>query len=107
MSGGLAVIGGNTIISAVVDGAGLQTNTTYEQAYALELSRQTLARGAYIYEPVDVEQIANESLVNGSDLQIIPLVLFNAALVVFAYAFALFREYCLAERNVLCSTGAK
>ncbi|KAF8898218.1 hypothetical protein CPB84DRAFT_1780608 [Gymnopilus junonius] len=84
MSGGLVNIAGNTVISAAVDGAGLQTSTTYEQAYALELSRQMLARGAYIYEPVDVEQIASENLVNGSDLQVIPLVLFIAALIVFA-----------------------
>ncbi|PPQ66040.1 hypothetical protein CVT26_010796 [Gymnopilus dilepis] len=84
MGGGLRSSSGDTVISDAVDGAGLQTNTTYEQAYALELSRQMLARGAYIYQPANVELIANEKVVNGSNLQVIPLVLFNAALLVFA-----------------------
>lgn len=88
MGGGLRSSSGDTVISDAVDGAGLQTNTTYEQAYALELSRQMLARGAYIYQPANVELIANEKVVNGSNLQVIPLVLFNAALLVFAYVLS-------------------
>jgi hypothetical protein len=84
MSAGFQLLG-TTVISATVDGAGLQSNTTYEEAYSLELSRQMLARAAFIYEPANVLQIQSENNVNGSTLQIIPLAVFLGALLVFAY----------------------
>lgn len=73
-----------TAVSYAVDGAGLQENTTFEEAYSLELSRQTLARGAYMYEPKPVLGINNELVVIGTRLQIIPLVLFVAATLIFS-----------------------
>ncbi|KDR73867.1 hypothetical protein GALMADRAFT_227626 [Galerina marginata CBS 339.88] len=73
-----------TVISSAVDGAGSQPNTTYEQAYSLELSRQMLARAALIYEPTNVIRIQSENSVNGSKLQVIPLLLFVGTLLVFA-----------------------
>ncbi|KAH9474523.1 hypothetical protein JR316_0012984 [Psilocybe cubensis] len=77
--------GQTTAISQQVDGAGSDPNTgTYEQAYALELSRQMLARGAFLYEPNDVIRIQSEKSIIGSNLQVAPLVLFVAALVLFS-----------------------
>jgi hypothetical protein len=84
MSAGFQLLG-TTVISATVDGAGLKPDTTYEEAYSLELSRQMLARAAFIYEPTDVLQIQSENDVNGSILQIIPLAFFLSALLLFAY----------------------
>ena len=77
--------GASTLVSDAVNGAGLLTNMSYEQAYGLELSKQTLARGAYIYEPRDVLSISKELNVIGSKLQLIPLVIFVVATFIFAY----------------------
>ena len=71
-------------VSYAVDGAGLQENTTFEEAYSLELSRQTLARGAYMYEAIPVLGINNELIVIGTRLQIIPLMLFVLATLIFS-----------------------
>jgi len=71
-------------VSYAVDGAGLQDNTTFEETYSLELSRQTLARGAYMYEAKPVLGINKELIVIGTRLQIIPLVLFVAATLIFS-----------------------
>ena len=84
MSAGFQLLG-TTVVSVAIDGAGLQSNTTYEEAYSLELSRQMLARAAFIYEPANVLQIQSENNVNGSILQIIPLAIFLGALLAFAY----------------------
>lgn len=70
-------------VSDAVNGAGLLTNMSYEEAYSLELSKQALARGAYIYEPRDVLSISKELNIIGSRLQLIPLVVFVFATVVF------------------------
>lgn len=74
----------STQVSAAVDGAGLLTGVTYEEAYSLELSKQALARGAYIYESRDVESISKELNIIGSRLQLIPLVIFVLATLLFA-----------------------
>lgn len=73
----------STQVSDAVNGAGLLTNMSYEEAYSLELSKQALARGAYIYEPRDVLSISKELNIIGSRLQLIPLVVFVFATVVF------------------------
>ncbi|KAH9474521.1 hypothetical protein JR316_0012982 [Psilocybe cubensis] len=75
---------GETLISTAVNGAGLEASTTYEQAYSNELSRQMLARGAIIYQPKDVIRIESENTAVGSNLQVIPLALFIAALLLFS-----------------------
>ncbi|PPQ94391.1 hypothetical protein CVT25_002747 [Psilocybe cyanescens] len=69
-------------ISKAVDGAGLEINATYEQAYSIELSWQMLARGAFIYEPTEVNRIQSESNIVGSNLRLIPLVLFIVAILI-------------------------
>lgn len=74
----------STLISDAVDGAGLQTKMPYEEAYSLELSRQTLARGAYIYAPSDVLSILRELNIIGTELQLIPLVIFVVAMLLFS-----------------------
>jgi hypothetical protein len=84
MSAGFRLLG-TTVVSDAVDGAGLGSNTTYEEAYSLELSRQMLARAAFIYIPANVLQIQSDNNVNGSIIQIIPLAIFLGALLVFAY----------------------
>ena len=84
MAAGFQLLG-TTVVSVAVDGAGLQSGTTYEGAYSLELSRQMLARAAFIYEPANVLQIQSEINVNGSEIQVIPLAIFLGALLVFAY----------------------
>ncbi|PPQ81379.1 LOW QUALITY PROTEIN: hypothetical protein CVT25_015900 [Psilocybe cyanescens] len=76
--------GQTTAISQAVDGAGLDTSTTYEQAYSVELSRQMLARGALLYEPADVIRIQSENNIVGSNLRTLPLALFISVLLVFA-----------------------
>ena len=74
----------STLVSDAVDGAGLQTKTPYEEAYSLELSRQSLARGAYIYAPSDALSILRELNIIGTELQLIPLVIFVAAMLLFS-----------------------
>jgi hypothetical protein len=75
---------GSSIVSLAVEGSGSDSNPTYEQAYSWELSRQQLGPAAYIYAPTNVLNIQSEIDVNGSKLQLIPLVLFIGALLVFA-----------------------
>ena len=72
-------------VSDAVEGAGLQENRSYVEAYGLALSRQVLARGADIYEARDVIGVAKEQSVIGTKLQIIPLIIFVAAMVLFSY----------------------
>ncbi|KDR68207.1 hypothetical protein GALMADRAFT_272694 [Galerina marginata CBS 339.88] len=91
-----------TVISSAVAGAGLQSNTTFEEAYSLELSRQMLARAAFIYEPKNVLRIQYENNVNGSKLQLIPLVLFVGALLVFAC-----QVLYIALRTVIATWGVQ
>ena len=71
-------------VSDAVEGAGLQENRTYVEAYGFALSRQVLARGADIYEARDVIDVAKEQSVIGTKLQIIPLIIFAAAMVLFS-----------------------
>ncbi|PPQ97614.1 hypothetical protein CVT26_002372 [Gymnopilus dilepis] len=78
------LLSNTAVISEAVDGAGLQSNTTYEEAYSLELSRFMLARGAGLYAPTDVLRIESNNYVNGSKLQVIPLAIFVATLLVLA-----------------------
>ena len=75
---------GTTVVSLAVDGSGLDANPTYEQVYSWELSRQLLGPAAYIYGSTNVLNIQSEIDLNGSKLQLIPLVLFVGALLVFA-----------------------
>jgi len=73
-----------TQVSDAVDGAGLLTSMSYEEAYSLQLSKQALARGAYLYAPRDVLSISKEQNIIGSRLQLIPLVIFVCATLLFA-----------------------
>jgi len=74
----------STQVSDAVDGAGLLTNMSYEEAYSLQLSKQALARGAVIYEPRNVLSISKELNIIGSRLQLIPLIIFVLATLIFA-----------------------
>ncbi|PPQ81383.1 hypothetical protein CVT25_015904 [Psilocybe cyanescens] len=76
--------GQTSAISQAVDGAGLDVNTTYEQAYSVELSLQMLARGAFLYEPTDVIRIQSDNNIVRSNSQA-PPALFIAALLIFAH----------------------
>jgi len=76
---------GTNVVSLAVDGSGIDGNPTYEQAYSWELSRQLLGPAAYIYAPTNVLNIHSEIDLNGSKLQLIPLVLFIGALSVFDF----------------------
>ena len=69
-------------VSLAVEGSGIDANPTYEQVYSWELSRQTLGPAGYIYGSTNVLDIQSEIDLNGSQLQLIPLVLFVAALLV-------------------------
>ncbi|KAF9458683.1 hypothetical protein BDZ94DRAFT_1239783 [Collybia nuda] len=71
-------IEGSTWVRDAVDGSGIQTNSTYEEAYALELSRQTLARSAVIYENTPVLMINREQQIIGTKLFMIPFVIMLA-----------------------------
>ncbi|KDR66408.1 hypothetical protein GALMADRAFT_147995 [Galerina marginata CBS 339.88] len=84
MAGGLEASTGTPVVSTPIDGAGLQTDATYEQAYSLQLSRQMVARGAFIYQPTDAIQIQSENTISGSNLQVIPLTIFVISMLGFA-----------------------
>ncbi|KAF8996043.1 hypothetical protein BDQ17DRAFT_963865 [Cyathus striatus] len=58
---GLDMYRTNNPVATAVDGAGLQTETTYEEEYALELSRQTIARGAVMYVTQDTTDIIRKN----------------------------------------------
>lgn len=75
---------GTPVVSLAVDGSGLDANPTYEQAYSWELSRQLIGPAAYIYGSSNVLGVQSEIDLNGSELQLIPLLLFVGALLVFA-----------------------
>ncbi|KIM38940.1 hypothetical protein M413DRAFT_29853 [Hebeloma cylindrosporum] len=75
---------GTTVVSLAVEGSGIDADPPYERTYSWELSRQMLGRAAYIYGSTNVLDIQSENELNGSKLQLIPLVLFIAALSVFA-----------------------
>ena len=73
---------GTTVVSSAVEGSGSDANPTYEQVYSWELSRELLGGAAYFYESTNVLHIQSEIDLNGSKLQLIPLVLFMGALLV-------------------------
>ncbi|KAF8955542.1 hypothetical protein BDZ97DRAFT_1856784 [Flammula alnicola] len=82
--------GVTTAISYAVDGAGVTSNVTYEDTYALELSRQMLARGAKLYETTDALGVEYEYNIIGTRLQLIPLVLFSSRNVPYVHLAALY-----------------
>ncbi|KIK03994.1 hypothetical protein K443DRAFT_676313 [Laccaria amethystina LaAM-08-1] len=85
----LGIEGGSVMVSQQVDGAGLQTNMTYEQAYGLELSRQAIARGAFVYESTGVSTIQRELETIGTSINLVPLALLLGGMLVFCL-FVLF-----------------
>ncbi|KAF8955571.1 hypothetical protein BDZ97DRAFT_1926616 [Flammula alnicola] len=90
-----------TAISYAVDGAGITSNVTYEDTYALELSRQMLARGAKVYETTDALGVEYEYNIIGTRLQLIPLVLFCISMVTLAaFVLLVILRTIQASRNV-------
>lgn len=79
----LGIEGGSVMVSQQVDGAGLQTNMTYEEAYGLELSRQAIARGAFVYESTGVSAIQRELETIGTNIDLVPLALLLGGMLVF------------------------
>lgn len=66
-----------------IEGAGLRGGS-YTTAFAQELSRELLSFSAAVYEPTPVTAIARTSVVLGSRVQLIPLGLYLATVVVYA-----------------------
>ena len=79
----LGIEGGSVRVSQQVDGAGLQTKMTYEEAYGLELSRQAIARGAFVYESTGVSAIQRELEIIGTCIDLVPLALLLGGMLVF------------------------
>ncbi|KAF9001729.1 hypothetical protein BDQ17DRAFT_614363 [Cyathus striatus] len=73
---------GNPVASAV-DGAGLQTNMTYEEAYVLELSKETIALGADMYITQDTTDISREVQVIGTRIDLIPFTVMLGMMVIY------------------------
>lgn len=71
----------NGVVTAI-DGAGINGDS-YAAAFALELSRQTLAFTSAIFEPIEVQSIFALESGLGSALEIIPLILYLVTLVLF------------------------
>jgi len=63
-------------------GAGLY-NGSYADAYALELSREIIAFSAFIYEPTQVDGIEGSQEIAGSRINLVALILFCAAILIF------------------------
>ncbi|KAF8955570.1 hypothetical protein BDZ97DRAFT_280215 [Flammula alnicola] len=101
MTIGFSYYTGSNFVSTAVDGAGLNSNGTYEDAYALELSRQMLARGAQLYETTNTLGVEYEYNVIGTRLQLIPLVLFCVSMVTLAaFVLLVILRTIQASRNV-------
>ncbi|KAG8948018.1 hypothetical protein FRC04_010060 [Tulasnella sp. 424] len=66
-----------------IEGAGLRGGS-YTTAFAQELSRELIGLSAALYEPVPVTAIAETSVVLGSRVQLVPLALYLAAVVIYA-----------------------
>ncbi|KAF9001737.1 hypothetical protein BDQ17DRAFT_1358164 [Cyathus striatus] len=62
-------------VAMVVDGAGIQANTTYEEAYSLELARQVMAKGAALYIQQDTMQISRELQIIETKIDLVPFLL--------------------------------
>ncbi|KIO22309.1 hypothetical protein M407DRAFT_28182 [Tulasnella calospora MUT 4182] len=66
-----------------IEGAGLRGGS-YTTAFAQELSRELMGLSAALYEPIPVTAIAGTSVVLGSRVQLIPLGLYLASVVIYA-----------------------
>ncbi|KIO22307.1 hypothetical protein M407DRAFT_216733 [Tulasnella calospora MUT 4182] len=66
-----------------IEGAGLRGGS-YTTAFAQELSRELIGLSAALYEPIPVTAIAETSVVLGSRVQLVPLGLYLASVVIYA-----------------------
>jgi hypothetical protein len=79
-----------TYVQQRVEGAGyLGHGLPYNEAYAQELNRELMAFPASIYEPAKVLSIANATHKLGSRIQIVPFVLYVAAVLLYRSVFRL------------------
>lgn len=69
-------------IDLFIDGSGIATGS-YADSYAIELSREFMAFGASAFIPSQVESIHILKRVVGSRIELIPMVLYLAIIVVF------------------------
>jgi hypothetical protein len=75
--------GGSRDISKFVEGAGVSTKETYEQAYARELSRQVTGLGAYLYRPKNALEVQSQYEILGSSLNLVPLAILVSAMLIY------------------------
>lgn len=66
-----------------IDGAGLREGS-YTTAFAQELSRELMSLSAALYDPLPVAAIKRTSVALGSRIQLVPLALYLAAVVIYA-----------------------
>lgn len=72
-------------VKNVVDGIGLRMNASYEDAYVLELSRQTLARGANLYIGLAPISTSHDITILGMQLDMAPLLIMLGLMMFYAY----------------------
>ena len=73
-------------VKSTVEGAGIQTVTTYEAAFSLELSRRILGLGATLYIQNEATEVHSEVATVGSELNLIPFTILLACMTLFGYA---------------------
>ncbi|KAG8932300.1 hypothetical protein FRC00_000074, partial [Tulasnella sp. 408] len=72
------------ILPSRIEGAGLRGGS-YTITFAQELSRELIGLTAAMYEPIPVTAIKRTSVVLGSRIQLVPLALYLAAVVIYAF----------------------
>ena len=72
-------------VKSNVEGAGIQTATTYEEAFSLELSRRILGLGATLYIQNEATEVHSEVATVGSELNLIPFTILLACMTLFGY----------------------
>lgn len=72
-------------VKSTVEGAGIQTVTTYEEAFSLELSRRILGLGATLYVQNAATEVHSELATVGSELNLIPFTILLACMTLFGF----------------------